>query len=285
MYAKFLDEIRVHGSGGYHLQMTKYAPETIVEWFSRRDWKPSAEYIQFLVEVGAGRYFGGSFVVYPLLHDDLPSVDSTASRLSASGGNEFYAIGYDGTTEGCYCLPISGQNGLFWHSWELRATNLLAEDLFEWVEQQPSELFHKEVYAGYKPVADMEAICTVIRMREAFRIRLLKYTNRLERPPGKEADQLPRYNRIELGITKTREVELNILTLRVRRTGSNVKHHNVEYVTVDISKLPTGIESVVSCFVFDPFNLPFESIQIEFNPVIDLGSKMRARYKEILDFL
>jgi len=44
-------------------------------------------------------------------------------------------------------------------------------------------------------------------------------------------------------------------------------------------------EWIEECYAFDPFNVPFTSIEVKFNPVIDLGSKMRARFKELSDLL
>lgn len=36
---------------------------------------------------------------------------------------------------------------------------------------------------------------------------------------------------------------------------------------------------------FDPFNVPFTEIAVTFKPVIDLGSKMRVKFKELSGLL
>jgi len=285
MFRAFLEEIRKHRLGGYHLQVAKYAHSSIAEWFAAHNWKPSQEYSDFMIQIGAGTYFGGAFVVYPLLHDQLPSTETVSSRMASLGEKDFFAIGYDGTTEGCYCLPKDGQSKLYWYSWESHLAKPLASDFAEWVERQPAELFQPKVYSAYKPVANLDGVCDIINARDAFKIRLLNYAKDLVRPPGKQGDQLPRYNRIELGITKKRRVDLKFLTVKIKRNGSAVNNDNVEYVSLDVGDLPVSTETVITCYAFDPFNLPFAAIEVEFNPVIDMGSKMRSRYKEISEFL
>jgi hypothetical protein len=60
---------------------------------------------------------------------------------------------------------------------------------------------------------------------------------------------------------------------------------NKEYLTLPVSEIKIGTEQKVEGYVFDPFNLPFENIEIEFCPEINLGTPMRTKFTEIRDFL
>jgi hypothetical protein len=52
-----------------------------------------------------------------------------------------------------------------------------------------------------------------------------------------------------------------------------------------VDDIPVNVLTVRECYAFDPFNAHFTDIEVKFNPVIDLGSKMRVRFKELSSFL
>jgi hypothetical protein len=95
----------------------------------------------------------------------------------------------------------------------------------------------------------------------------------------------PRYNKLKLEIIKTRPVTITVLTVVVVRLGSKFGSANVEYVTFPVSDIPVNMPTIRECYVFDSFNVAFTGIEVKYNPVIDLGSKMRVRFKEIAELL
>jgi hypothetical protein len=72
---------------------------------------------------------------------------------------------------------------------------------------------------------------------------------------------------------------------KVRRKGSSVGADNVEQVTVSLPYFAAGQEVTVDAFAFDPFNVPFEGIVVDYTADIDLSSPMRSRYAELKPYL
>ncbi len=54
---------------------------------------------------------------------------------------------------------------------------------------------------------------------------------------------------------------------------------------VPVIDLPVSESATLTCWLFDPFNVPFDRIAIQTDPCIDLSSQMRVKYKEIRDYL
>jgi hypothetical protein len=284
-FSKFSEELKKHSAAGYHRVTNRYAVDTAREWFAERGITASEEYLDFLQSFGAGRYFAGSLVMFPLDHDDKLSVASETGRMIEQNCGSHFAFGYNGTTEGCYCLSRSGAPEVSFLTWGTKTLQTSDQSFVSWVEMQPEEWFKEETYKGYKPIKDLAAVHRIEEQRRAFRIRLLKFAKDLVRPPGNEKDFLPRYNRVLLSVLKTREVPLQNLTVTIRRTGSRVGKDNRQSLTIAVGRTKVGVESQIEGFAFDPFNLPFEGIEVEFSPEINLGTPMRTRFVEIRDFL
>ena len=117
------------------------------------------------------------------------------------------------------------------------------------------------------------------------RVRLVSFSRQLQRPPDKPNDLLPRYNKVVLEITKTRPVRISVLTVMVARLGSEYGAANVEYATNQVHDIPVNTAVIRECYVFDPINLPFKDLVLKFNPVIDLGSRRRVKFKELSGLL
>jgi hypothetical protein len=100
MFSKFAAELKRHSAPGYHRVTNKYEVDAAREWFTERGITASESYLQFLHAFGAGRYFAGALVIYPLDHDDAASIASETGRLVEHKCRDFFAIGYNGTTEG-----------------------------------------------------------------------------------------------------------------------------------------------------------------------------------------
>jgi len=282
-FPKFADELAVH-PGGYHYGYGRTDPSLSTEWFSQRLVQCPGPYLDFLSEIGPGRFFSGALALFSA--EPQGDIDSWTERLPRKSPAEFFAIGYDGTTEGCYCLKNSGTDeSVYWHSWETGETRPCSPKFINWIEQSPSKLFNHSVYAGYKKIKNLERVRKIIEDRRAFAVRLLSYEKELVRPPGKEQDFLPRYNRVICSVHKHSESSLKQLTFEVRRIGSPVGTDNVQYVTVSLPDFAAGQEISVEAFAFDPFNVPFEEISVDYTPEIDLGSPMRVRYAELRQYL
>lgn len=279
----FLKEIKTHNAPGYH-RIFKYSDDfnLLVE---KEGYKLSAFYVDFIKSIGYGHFFGGSLVLFPLT-GETGSVRALTNYLQGMGVKGFVAIGYAGTTEGYYCLKNEKEdNAVYWVNVQTKATNKLDECFEDWINTQSSELFNPDTYAAYKKIKDIESVYEVIKERSFIEVELLDFKEQLIKPPGNEKDFLPRYNKVILAIRKNKEVKLSQLTIKFSRSGSSIEEDNVEYLTVDIGFIPINKSEVVQSYLFDPFNLPFEKIECDYHPEIDLTSKMRVRYKEIKKFL
>ena len=282
-FPNFARELAEH-SGGYHQTNGRVDLSQAMDWFARRSIKCSQAYLDFLSEIGPGEFFSGGLVVFPL--EPGGPFDRANEKLPNKFRAEFFALGYDGTTEGCYCMSKTGaDDAVYWCNWQANQIQVQEESFTKWIEEAPRKLFSKSVYAGYKKIKDIAKVRSVIEDRKRYQVRLLRYDNQLVRPPGHEKDSLPRYNRIVCAVRKLEDSSLRQLTFRVRRTGSSVGNDNVQYVTVSLPETGQGEEVQVEAYVFDPFNVRFQEIIVEYSPDIDLGSPMRARFAEIKDYL
>lgn len=286
MFNAFQKELGAHGDGGYHRPAGTLERDTVIEWFGRQGLQAPPSYAQFLCEVGPGSFFGGGLTIYPLTDPQGRSVESELARLREATSEGVFPFGYDGTTESCYCFEAhSGSDAVYWFSWEEKVRRLLAPQFGEWIEARPAELFKDQIYAGYKKLTNVDELVAVMEERAAFRVRLASFDRQLQRPPDKPNDLLPRYNKVVLEITKTRPVSIPVLTVMVARLGSKYGAANVEYATIPVHDMPVNTPVIRECYVFDPFNVPFKDIEVKFNPVIDLGSKMRVKFKELSGLL
>lgn len=281
-FTTFKKELSDHRYGGYHHTNGPLQRSDVCSWFRARALKPPSEYVDFLCAVGPGIFFGGALTIYPLSSDRWRSVESELSRLRKMSSDEIFPFGYDGTTESCFCLEsTSGKNEVYWFSWEEKIKRSFSTHLPDWIEAKPSELFEEKVYAAYKKLTNVDELVAVMDERAAFTVRLVGFDKQLQIPPDKPNDMLPRYNKLVLEVTKGRPVTIPVLTVVVERLGSQIGAANVEYVTFPVHDVPVNMPTIRECYVFDPFNVPFTDIKVKFNPVIDLGSKMRVRFKEL----
>jgi hypothetical protein len=281
LFPKFLGELRQHAAPGYHVAGGLLDIAFATDWFADHSIHCPPSFLEFLRVVGVGRFFGGALIIFPL-EDGSNTVEGTTSQLPDVDRAKYFAIGYDGTTEGCYCLDRSGEEtAVFWHNFEAAQTAALHPDFVEWIEECPARLFDEQLYAGYGNVRDIAGVRRIIRERAAFEVRVLSAGTTKVRPPDHEKDFLPRYHHLVLGIRKLRDSCLPKLTVPVLRTGSSIGPKNVEYATIDLPDFPVGTEIARNVYVFDPFNLPFKKIEVLHVPEIDLSSQMRVKFEEI----
>jgi hypothetical protein len=284
-FSKFTEEIRNHGINGYHRQQGPIDKELVFSWFQNKNWHPTKEYLQFLTTIGPGRYFDDHLIIFSL-DDSLNSIAKRTSSLIEVGCNNLIAIGYDGTTTGCYCVSKDHADDakVYWFEWEESIIRKEHVDFVSWIDNLPNKLFDENIFAGFKPIKDIQAIKIVIEKRNAFNVNISIFDKKLVRPPGHEKDFLSRYNRVVFVIEKKWPVDIDLLTVKIHRTGSEIGDKNVAYATIPIKVLKVGIENV-ELFIFDPFYLPFRDIRCEYNPDIDLNLPSRINYKEIMAYL
>jgi len=286
MFAVFKNELLEHPDGGYHHCDGPRDRKEVNAWFQERHLAPPQTYVDFLCEVGPGSYFGGALVIYPLSHKRLRSVESELTRIRKDTDKAIFPFGYNGTTELCYCFQAEAVNDVvYWFSWEEKTTRLLSNSFEAWLDEQPTKLFKHQIYAGYKRLRNVNELVEVMEERSFFKVRLVDFDIHLQRPPDKPNDMLRRYNRVVLEVTKTRPAKISVLTVIIARLGSPLGDRNVEYATFPVNDIPVGVPTKRECYVFDPYNVPFTDVALRFNPVIDLGSKMRVKFKEISDLL
>jgi hypothetical protein len=282
-FPKFSRELAIH-QGGYHRPYGPIDRALALEFFSQRSLVCPDSYLDFVCEIGPGRFFAGSLTLFPIQAQG--ELDRWTEQLRVEANADFFAIGYDGTTDGCYCLrSLGGDEALYWHGWEAGETALYDSSFANWIEQTPSQLFSEKSYAAYRPIANPEKVQEVIEQRKAFDVSLVNYDKKLVRPPGKEKAFLPRYNRITCAVRKRQESALKQLTFVVRRTGSSVGADNRQHVTITLPEFEVGQQATVEAFVFDPFNVRFEDIVVEYTADIDLASPTRSQYAELKPYL
>jgi hypothetical protein len=121
----------------------------------------------------------------------------------------------------------------------------------------------------------------VIEERAAFEVRLVDYDMKLRRPPDKPNDFLPRYHKVSIEVTKTRPVKIPVLTVILERRGSKYGADNIWHLSLPVGDLPAGQTSILESYAFDPFNVPFQEMAVNFNPAIDLVVPSRTMFKEL----
>jgi hypothetical protein len=279
-------DLEFHHAPGYHVWHGGITEGAIVAWFSAEGWRPPQSYIRFLSEVGWGSFFGGSLILFPPEDPGGNSVRGWSNEIAKACDEKYVAIGYDGTTSGCFCVSGNGDDSrVYWYEWAEEAARIENEDFFSWIESLPSELFVEGSYRGFKEVRDPQGVQRIIEWRRCFSIRISKVENEKVRPPGHEDDLLPRYHKVIVEVTKLRDVGLQVLTIPFLREGSKIGKSNVAYATINVSHLPVGEAVKTDVFLFDPFNIPFDCIQSLFRPEIDLNSRMKAKFVELQPFL
>jgi hypothetical protein len=284
-FPKFAKELLAHAAPGYHRRDGVIGQADAVRWFETRGIHPPNAYLEFLATIGPGRYFAGSLELFA----PAPAgsrIDTWTGELPSDVRERLFIFGYGGTTEGDFCLSRTGaDDAVYWHSCETGEVEREHDDFVRWIESQPRKLFRESSYAAYRPVRDPAGIAAVVRERSLFRVRLVEFDRKLARPPGHEKDLLSRYHRLRVAVRKAEASALERLTMRVRRLGSRVGADNVTHVALDVAAVPVGVETVVTAWAFDPFNVAFESLEIEFEPEIDLRSPSRTCFVEIRDYV
>jgi hypothetical protein len=283
MFPEFHQEIRSRAQTGYHI-IHRYEEDATIKYASR-GITVCDDYFSFVNEIGFGSFFNGAFVLFSM-DDGEGSVINTTAHVREIGFGDLVAVGYDGTTTGYFCLSIDPAiDRVYWVDIQFKTKEIIADSFQKWIESLPGKLFNSRIFAGFREIRNPEKVMRIISERKKFDVKLLSFDRELVRPPGKEKDILPRYNRVLLLIRKKEESDLTELTTIINREGSDVGVDNKQYVTLDVTSFLTGIDQKVEVYVFDPFNLPFQSITCQFDYRIDLGSKMRVNYKEIADYL
>lgn len=284
-FPKFEHELVEHAGPGYHVRGPRIAAKEARSDLATLGIDPPEAYLSFLENFGPGKYFAGALVIYPVCAESecVLSLARDNPELLALGA---FPIGYDGTTEGCYCLSrVNGTQEVSWFRWSADALHSEAPDFEAWIEAQPAALFRAKTYAAYREPRDPASIAGIVEQRGAVDVRLLDFGRKTEVGPGMPAGSYPRHHRLVLGVTKRRAVDLRSLTIHVLREGSEHGERNVDLVTLDISGVPVGVETVITAFSFDAFNRDFERITIRHDPEIDLRSPRRVRFAEISPFL
>lgn len=280
----FLKEIEKHNASGYH-RAHRY-PYDFNLLVDKEGYKLTSQYVDFINSIGYGYFFGGSLVFFPLT-GETGSIKALTNDIQKKGIEGFVVIGYAGITDGYYCLRNEKEDdAIYWIDIQVKTVDKINACFEDWLNSRPRELFNPDIYAAYRKIKDIDSINKVMIERSFVEVELLDFEKVLIKPPGKENDFLPRYNKVTLAIRKNKEVELaNQVTIKFYRSGSPVGKDNVEYLTMDISSFPISKSKVVQSYLFDPFNLPFDKIECQYVPEIDLTSKMRVKYKEIKNFL
>lgn len=275
MFDEILKKLNTIGENKYHIRQQMECPTSFL--------KLSKSYTDFIYLVGWGRFFGGALVLFKPIDSDN-GFHKLQYKPKEDIVNKYTIIGYDGTTSGFYCLRNDQSDCVYWYDSETEEIMLISNHFFTWINEQFNKLYDEKIFAGYKKIKNIDSILKIINEREKVEIRLLEFENELVRPPGKENDFLPRYNKIKIKIFLKEKISINYYTLIIFRTGSKIGADNKVYHTVEVPVIDNAWITL-DCYVFDAFNLPFNSITLISAPEINLNSSVRARYKEIMEYL
>ncbi len=269
-----LNEIKKHNAPGYHVVLGHFNQDD----FYRLDFPISEDYKKFVCEIGYGDFFGAQLRLFgpkDKIMKDGPFVRTVTDELA----ERLLVIGNNGTTEGDFCLTERGNLvWLFSHDLLVRAEG---NSFASWVEKVFKDTFNSKAYSFYTSIKDQGGVYSVISERKKFFVKLFAYDKKLVKEPGNEKAVLPRYNKLTFLIERKEESCLNFYTVKCKRIGSIYGDSNVEYVSIP---LDINIQ-LYEVYLFDPFNVEFQDIQVDCTPDIDLSSKMRVKYKELSDFL
>jgi hypothetical protein len=148
MFDAFTKELAGHRDGGFHHLGGALEQGDVNAWFQEHGLRPPATYVDFLCQIGLGSFFGGALTIYPFSSRHSRSVESELSRLGKAATVPIFSFGYDGTTELCYCFEAeSGEDAVYWFSWEEKLKRSLSPNFREWIETKPTELFKEQIYA------------------------------------------------------------------------------------------------------------------------------------------
>src|SRR5579862_7293292 len=100
-FPKFSHELALH-PGGYHHGYGRVDLLLAGKWFQQRSVNCPDSYLNFLCEIGPGRFFSGGLTLFSV--EPQGELDQWTGRLPPLIRASLFVIGYDGTTEGCYCL-------------------------------------------------------------------------------------------------------------------------------------------------------------------------------------
>lgn len=273
-FEKFNLELTLHNAVGYH-QIFKLKDKNLV--FN------NAAYFIFLIEIGYGNFFDGNLIIIE------PSSSKFMEILEIFNSYDIknlIPVAFDGSTEGVYCIENSEDSKVFWFNWGEGKKYVKSKDFFSWIEEMPSKLFDKETYKAFKSIKDLNKINFIINERKKFDVQFISFEKRLSNSPS-QSDMLflKRYNKVIVKITKNEDTDLNYLTIKFLRECSKMGPNNLQFLSLQIANLKKGESKTFEEFLFDPFNLPFDSIILLHTSEIDLKSPLRVRYKEIIDFI
>jgi hypothetical protein len=269
----FKEELREHDAPGFHIINGTCTKEDFQIFGS---FPVSTDFIEFLIEIGFGFFFGGHLKIIDFRSLSREEVHRTF--LTEINGDHLLRIGNNGTTEGFYCLNKMGE--VVWLSLEDNSIDALAGSFSSWIERIVVELFSEKSYSFYQSVKNLEGVKQVIELRQQVEVSLLKYDKKLTRKPGEPAI-LERYNRLVFKVKCDGNLPLKHFTVRCFRVGSIYGDDNVEYVSIPIRM---GINEV-EVYLFDPFNVEFEKIIADCSAEIDLESKNLSVYQELENHL
>lgn len=283
-FPKFKQELLTHDVFGYHRSDGPMAIEDVEAFFKHHGWTPTPAYLDFLCEIGPGRYFGNALHIFPLSGKGA-SVEEWTEEIESFRNMGFLCVAYDGNRSGFFCLFKTGREEVYWFRWDETGAQKESETFVDWIESLPEQMHSESVYAEYTPVNSPSGIQRVCEQRKQIEVEIIGFKQKLERPPGRENDSMARYNRISFRVLKRIDVDIDVLTVKVLRTGSAVGQDNISYATLDISKVPVGRPTRVEGFAFNHFPLPFQNIVCLYQPEISLARTVRTNYAEIEPYL
>jgi hypothetical protein len=274
IFQEFRKELAEHNGSGFHLVFPSKINSDNIE--------ANKEYLSFLKTIGKGSFFAGALQIFDLNDDDSKRI---GFELGATFCEQFLVIGYDGTTEGCFVLNkcIEDLGVYYVNRKQPEDISKISDSFKTWIEGTPNEYYDEKLYKAFGNIKDIIGVYSVINERKAINVKLYYYDKELVAHPNAEKKYLKRYNKLVLSLNVARKVSIKEVTIKMARLGSDVGEDNIEYVTVQIAGVVGNVLKEV--YLFDPFNLPFEKIVCLYQPEVNLNSKMRIKYKELLEYL
>ncbi|MCB1044466.1 MAG: hypothetical protein KDC35_16100 [Acidobacteria bacterium] len=272
-FTVFLRELASHGEGRYHVQFGRFSRPHVISYFKTFQAKPTESYLQFMDQIGPGKFFGGKLTIFQPgrgifgSRDLVPFVELWHTGLMP--------VGKLGLGTVCVCLPRDGSDRAMLLDMSNGATSELG-DFESWIENCVARLFEPVHYELTRPrmhdhlkAAEYERSKFVVKL-ESFDIRACR------------EQAMSRFHKAVFRVQKLMPSFMEQLTVKVVRVGSVLGADNANFVTLDVANLTEKQWSAIECYVFDPFHLPFDSLISAFTPRIE--SEFVGLYPEIRAF-
>jgi hypothetical protein len=144
LFKQFKEEIKRHGEGGYHSINPALADRGLWDELNKG---LNTAYTEFLTQIGTGNFYAENLQLFAIGYKRFKQYNSYPQE---AGYTDYIAIGYDGTTEGCFWLKKdSSDTSVHWFNYPAQEVSMLYKDFTNWIEHTPQEMLNENAFKAY----------------------------------------------------------------------------------------------------------------------------------------